>query len=99
MSITVVKTLRRPATSVAFQPSMSLTQKTHIHENYVLTGKLIFKHVDVSPDGLTKTITRIFANQEDYDQYKADTIIETYRDDSNLHNTTNNITGTVQVVA
>jgi hypothetical protein len=98
MSITVVKKLTRPSTNVGFPSGMSGTQSTHVHENYVLTGKLIFKHIDTSSDGLTKTITRIFTSQADYDQYKSDPIVAAFASEEQSHLTNCNITKNINVV-
>ena len=98
MSVTVIKKFVRPSTQVDFPRRVSNSEKAHILENYVLPGKLLFQNLDISDDGLTRTTTRIFANQAAHNQFKTDPALDSLRAEQATYCSAHNITITSQKI-
>ena len=89
----VIKKQSRPSLSVDFylpstSATMSLTDKRRFYEKYVLTGKHINVAVEVSPDGLTQTLTAIWDSEESANEFLNDPEMVTFINDQNAYQNT-----------
>jgi hypothetical protein len=75
----VTITMTRPTVDTNFTDGFPEAIKEYIQDEFIETGKLISKDVDFSDDKLTKTITRIFKSEEDFNSWVNDSTIDGHR--------------------
>jgi len=97
--ITRIGIYQRPDVSVEFFPPESQAQETaqytdYLNTNYIATGLLVSRDIATTDDGLTRTITDVWATQEVYDQYLANPVVENRRVMRSYYNRSNGITET-----
>jgi hypothetical protein len=90
----------RPNVDINFTDGFPDPIKKHIQNEYVLPGRLISKDVDFSDDNLTKTITRVFKSQEDFNTWTNDPLVALHRAKRNVQaaNTGIVITQTTELI-
>lgn len=81
----------RPNVDTNFTDGFPEPIKRYIQNEYIGPGRLISKDVDFSDDNLTKTITRIFKSQEDYNVWTTDPLVSGHRQSRNLQATNRGI--------
>ena len=90
MAINGTIKMTRPNTSTAWYVIPDNT-KTYLKENFIDTGKRTFDSETVSANGLVKTITYTFTNQEAKNAWVADSTIQGHLNARDTHNVTNKI--------
>lgn len=76
--IKVTITHTRPNTNIPFGPNYPVVPAPvtdHIHQNYILPGKLVNFDRAISADGLVLTLTRIWADQAALDEFTSDQFV------------------------
>lgn len=72
----VIRTFSRPNTNVEFWSEnhslVSQSYRTYRQETYVDTGKLVSKTEELSQDGLLRTVTATWLNQDDFEYFITD---------------------------
>ena len=80
----VTITMVRPNVDINFPDGFPESVKIHVQNEYILTGRLLSKDVELSDDDLTKIITRVFNSQEDFNVWTDDPIVYSRKIKRNL---------------
>jgi len=95
MAIKIITTFVRPNTGVAFWKYSDAT-KAHVVSTYpAIDATVTFTD---SPDGLSRVVSRTFADQAAVDAWKADPVIVAAKDERNLYCATHEIAFTNETV-